>query len=376
MRRLHIVFIVIFILFAMLGCSSSSSSSDDGDDSGGVQNDNWTMIAVDSSGNVGIDPSLALDSNDIPHTSYYDQDNRDLKYAYLSGSTFEVVQVDTAGDVGEESGIVIDSNDKPHISYLDVTNNALKYAKKVGSTFETETVYDEDNYKEVSTSIRLYNDLPRIAFNAEAIEQQPDEDLLDKVGYASYDGTSWEVTIVTTIGGTDVYLDLDPSGNAHLSFKVGSPSLTYDKIYYATNTSGSFVVEAFDPSAGVGGDTGIAVDSNGRPHIVYRDYENAAVKYAYYNGSTWEVAVVDSSGGANEHTRIALDSNDNPHVIYSDEDAEVLRYATKEGSSFILEDVNRMGNTDVKLDSSDIPHIVHTYSTGTTTEILKYSVRE
>ncbi len=42
---------------------------------------NWQTEDVDKSGNVGIDPSIALDSNDSPHVCYYDQTNKDLKYA-------------------------------------------------------------------------------------------------------------------------------------------------------------------------------------------------------------------------------------------------------------------------------------------------------
>lgn len=41
----------------------------------------WSIQTVDSEGNVGYYTSIALDSSDRPHISYYDETNDDLKYA-------------------------------------------------------------------------------------------------------------------------------------------------------------------------------------------------------------------------------------------------------------------------------------------------------
>ena len=139
---------------------------------------------------------------------------------------------------------------------------------------------------------------------------------------------------------------------------------------------GSFEAECVDTSTVVGGDNGIAVDSDGRPHIVYRNYANEAVKYAYWNGSTWETSVVSSSGGANEGTKIAVDSAGIPHIVYETDDTEKLYYAVLDGSQWEIEAITNMGNPSIVVDSQSKPHVAHTYSGGDDPEILRYSYRE
>ena len=69
----------------------------------------WHIETVDSYGKVGEDPSIALDSNDHPHISYYGNGN--LKYAYYDGSSWHIETVDSDG---WGSSIALDSNDHPH----------------------------------------------------------------------------------------------------------------------------------------------------------------------------------------------------------------------------------------------------------------------
>ena len=103
--------------------------------SGCTMTSNWNTVSFDSVGSLGTghNPSMAIDSNDGVHVSYFDATNNDLKYATCSSgcttaSNWNKVSVDTTGDVGYHSSIGIDSNDAVHISYFDETNDDLKYA--------------------------------------------------------------------------------------------------------------------------------------------------------------------------------------------------------------------------------------------------------
>ncbi|MFB0500330.1 MAG: carboxypeptidase regulatory-like domain-containing protein, partial [Candidatus Hadarchaeaceae archaeon] len=93
----------------------------------------WEIQTVDSEGDVGDFTSIALDSGDNPHISYFDRGDFDLEYARWTGTSWEIQTVDNEG-VGAFASIALDFSGNPHISYYDVTNDDLKYSKLVAET--------------------------------------------------------------------------------------------------------------------------------------------------------------------------------------------------------------------------------------------------
>jgi len=150
----------------------------------------WEIVTVDNIVFGGCFTSIALDSFDRPHISYYDASNRDLKYAHYDGMVWHVEAVDSVGRIGEHTSIALDSFDRPHISYYDASNRDLKYAHYDGMVWHVEAVDSVGRVGE-HTSIALDSfDRPHVSYydwtnrnlkNAHCLRFLPDDVNMDGV---------------------------------------------------------------------------------------------------------------------------------------------------------------------------------------------------
>ena len=94
----------------------------------------WAIDDIDTPGNVGMYPSIAVDSQDGIHISYHNAGLGALKYAWRKDGDVGNEQVDYAG---EYSSIAVDATGHAHISYYNAEQQGLRYATNASGDWIT-----------------------------------------------------------------------------------------------------------------------------------------------------------------------------------------------------------------------------------------------
>ncbi len=184
---------------------------------------------------IGLHTSIVLDSSGLPHISYYDRIEGDLKYTKLDGKKWVVETVDSEGDIGMYTSIAVDYFGNPHISYNDKTKGDLKYAKWDGNKWVIKTV-DSDGDVGMYTSIVLDgSDYPHISYSKYDID---DSNIISTdLKYAKWDGEKWVIESVDSTGYVGAYTSIDYSKNiAHISYY----DFSHDALRYASREEGEY----------------------------------------------------------------------------------------------------------------------------------------
>ena len=176
----------------------------------------------------------------------------------------------------------------------------------------------------------------------------------------------------SSLGSYGISMALDQTGNQHISYYNASAS----SLMYARYNGASWQAEEVDNGGSSGTYSSIAIDSSGNPHISYVNtttYPNA-VMYAHHNGTAWTTEAIDATPYYAYDTSIDLDSTGNPHIsyaVYNNTGGSYnLRYSYHNGSEWVYDDIkdyrssywnsysNTGKNSQIKLNGTDVPHIV------------------
>jgi hypothetical protein len=301
----------------------------------------WQAVTVDAAGSVGFFTSLAVDAGGRLHGSYYDDTNRDLKYAACPARcdlahNWRAATVDAAGSVGLYTSLAVDASGRLHVSYEDRTNSNLKYATCAADCALTA------NWQAVTVdaagSVGWYTSLAVGAAGRLHVSywDTNNDDLKYATCAADCDAAAgWQAVTVDAAGSVGWYTSLavDAGGRLHVSYLDNTNgTLKYATCAANCETAANWQAATVDAAAGrVGLYTSLAVDAGGRLHVSYQDWTNGHLKYATCAAdcaltANWQAATVDAAGSVGFSTSLAVDGSGRLHVSYYDNGNSNLKY--------------------------------------------------
>lgn len=129
---------------------------------------NWAIETVDITGWSGFHPSMVVDSFGKIHIAHHDAKNQNLRYSVKpQGGSWTNISIDSTGDVGQYPYLALTNQGQPQVVYYDVTGDehtqncadplpkadeichhhrAMKYARFNGSSWSFETIWSTVSY--------------------------------------------------------------------------------------------------------------------------------------------------------------------------------------------------------------------------------------
>jgi hypothetical protein len=290
-----------------------------------------TLNAVDSAGNVGRYPSIAIGADGLPVIAYNDNNSIVLNVAKCANaactagtSTHSIV--DSAGFVGEHTSIAIGTDGLPVIAYYDGTNFNLKVAKCVNAACTTGT----STLSTVDNSAGDVGQYTSIAIGADG---------LPVIAY--HDVTNFDLKVAKCVNaactGESTLSIVDEAGNvgAFASIAIGADGLPviayYDNTSFDLNVAkcvnaactGESTISTVDAPANVGMYTSIAIGADGLPVIAYWDLTNFDLKVAKCTNAactagTSTLSIVDSAGNVGSRASLSIGADGLPVIAYYD----------------------------------------------------------
>jgi hypothetical protein len=326
----------------------------------------WYIDVVDDQGDVGAYGSLALDADDKPHVSYFDDTNAMLKYAIKDVGSWGPESVTDASYGG--TSLALTSTGSPRVAYT--LSDTLRYAAKGATLWSSEEVAGPQVGSYLSLALDAQDD-GRIAYVTHPFITGPLQLGASTLWYAEATAGGWLSETVDNVG-LEGYPSIAVGADGYARISYQSPQ---SDLKYAWDSASGWVSETVDAWGDTGAYTSLALDSEGYPHVSYYRVPAApviegrqlysettgALRYAYMDASGWHTETVDSDGDVGQFTSIAIDSNDYAHISYYDADNGDLKYAYQDALGWHTTTVDSNGNvglyTSLGLDDQDDPHI-------------------
>jgi hypothetical protein len=294
----------------------------------------WEKQCVDSSGNdTGEYNSLAYDSQNNPHISYFAQDFDDLRYAVLRNGIWEIVTVDSAEYRGEYCSIAIDQQDRPHIAYKAEYTWGID--SLIGWHYQTDLVMHAVKSSagwatEIVDSMMRPFMWERMAYTSISIDATGNpavsyESLLDsaRLEYAHFDGAQWQVQHIRTLNMGTVFTKLlfkngtEPIIAYH---EYGSLGANYLRFAYLDGSSHQWKVVTTPLPVEEINVLGCDIDGSGTLYFVALGPDDS-LRVATYDWQHWVTEAVyykHDNGGIINRASLKVDRTGQPALIVLD----------------------------------------------------------
>lgn len=285
-------------------------------------------------------PSLAFDSQNVAHVSFFHGSSATLRYGTRHPNGWEITIVDDQGPTGNAgtwNSLALDANDRPRISYLlkflagNIFTYELRYAEFDGAAWVLSDAVSREvcapNTCGWNSSLALDSaGQPRITY----VQNPP-----DSLNYVERIDGKWQPPTFVDLGGRPSSLRLDSQGRPLIGYH-GHSGLPDPKVKFAYRDATGWKIETVD-NQGVGGSGGIAavsmvLDTKDTPHIAYIDYTTQTLKYASrMQDGTWHITNVDIGQSFDSLCSLQLDRQGVAHIAYIDLGQQILKYAEGPG---------------------------------------------
>ena len=260
---------------------------------------NWVTTTlesdIDRGGNSARYTSIAIDSSDKVHISYYDDSWEDhlyhLKYATNASGSWVTTVVDSgSGMTGEYSSIAVDAAGNAHISYFDYANEFTKYATNASGDWSIAVV---DYHGYWIASIDGYTAITTDSENNVHVSYHHVRD--NSLNYAYYTLPSyyangiWHYTESNSWASAGCVAEAEESGTATVIQKGNSTTLVSDGITLYGSVSGEdYSFMGFLPESG--GITEFMIDlklsshTSGSGEVSWKWEDNFPYTHTCYGG--------------------------------------------------------------------------------------------
>jgi hypothetical protein len=274
----------------------------------------WSDLQIAPSFSPLYRVAVAVDASARAHLSFVDAVNHFPWYAQPSGA-WQAERIATESAVG--ASLALDVGAQPHVAFG--RSDGLRHAVRMAGVWSLEDVPGAMTSAEPALALDAWDDL-HVVFADPAS---------GTLCYATQASGPWTTVTIETAnaGGWHFVADaVDGAGSVHASYYDGATR----SLKYATNETGDWVTVTADGADGAGGRTAIATDAGGAAHMSYVDLARSRLKYATNASGSWESFDLDGAGlGPNGwgDTSIAIDADGRIHIVYFAEGS--LKWATR-----------------------------------------------